>query len=253
MNGKTYRTRFFHNSNIRPSDVEVALARKQAPNQIKFGKVYTRTVSPDEGNNNKVLGQQNVDKNTDSVSLHLSAGDTGVCDCECIRRVGEVHEIHAFGKSQAGEGNKCSITKLTDNVDVKVSDGDSTFMKYNSDPNSVNAVSPFNTVCDKNLTIQPYTMQDNNYPGVDEKFVNSIMHANQLTDQNDSLHIDTPINHAWHCESEFKFGYVPVTEQTMPGNMQENNSHQMSPFEMHMVVKSTARPNFLQARLPVKS
>ena len=39
----------------------------------------------------------------------------------------------------------------------------------------------------------------------------------------------------------------------MPGNMQENYSHQMSPFEMHMVVKSTARPNFLQARLPVKS
>ena len=212
MNGKTYRTRFFHHFNIRPSDVEVALARKQAPNQIKVGKVHTRTVSPDEGNNKKVLGQQNVDKNTDSVSLHLRAGDTCVCDRECIRRVGEVHEIHAFGKSQAGEGNECSITKLTDNVDVKVSDGDSTFMKYNSDPNSVNAVSPFNTVCDKNLTIQPYTIQDNNYPWVDEKFVNSIMHANHLTDQTDSLHIDTQINHAWYCQSEFKFGNVPVTE-----------------------------------------
>ena len=39
----------------------------------------------------------------------------------------------------------------------------------------------------------------------------------------------------------------------MPANMQENNSHGMAPLEMHMVVKATASPNFLQACLPVKS
>ena len=47
------------------------------------------------------------------------------------------------------------------------------------------------------------------------------------------------------------FGYIPLSEQTMPTVIHENISNDMSPFEMHTVVKATSRPNFLQARLPV--
>ena len=79
------------------------------------------------------------------------------------------------------------------------------------------------------------------------------MHANQLTDQADSLNVNTPINHTWHSQSDFKFGYVPLSEQIMPTNLQENHSNDMSPFEMHKVVKATAKPNFMQAHLPVMS
>ena len=94
----------------------------------------------------------------------------------CVCRAVEIYESDGLGKSQAYEGNERSITNLTDNVEAEVSGENSSLSRCVNDLNSVNVASHFNTDSDKSLTIQPHTLQYNNYPGVGEKFVKVIVY-----------------------------------------------------------------------------
>ena len=65
--------------------------------------------------------------------------------------------------------------------------------------------------------------------------------------------VDTEIYHKWRIQSDFTFGFVPLAEQIMPKDMSINDSKALSPIKIHSVVRATEKPNFMEARLPVKS
>ena len=93
---------------------------------------------------------------------------------------------------------------------------------------------------------------DVNNMGMEEKFVNTIIFANQ-GNKDLAQGVNTPIFNHWKQQVDFQFGFVPLGSQLMPSNPTLCNSHDYSPIEMHEIVKKTGKPNFMQAHLPVTS
>ena len=62
---------------------------------------------------------------------------------------------------------------------------------------------------------------DINYSCVEDKLVNSILHANQFG-KNLVGDIDTIIHQKWREQFQFDFGFVPVHEQKMPERLAVN-------------------------------
>ena len=93
---------------------------------------------------------------------------------------------------------------------------------------------------------------DVNNVGMEEKFVNTIIFANQGS-RDLAQGVNTPIFNEWQRQVDFQFGFVPLGCQLMPSSVTSWNSHDYSPIEMHQIIRKTGKPNFLQARLPVAS
>ena len=98
-----------------------------------------------------------------------------------------------------------------------------------------------------------HSIYDISHAGVVDKFVNSILHANQFNLSESTHKVDTEIYNAWRCQSDFKFGFVPIDEQLLPDTLHISNASHSSPFRIHELVRSTNKPNFMQARVPVDS
>ena len=97
---------------------------------------------------------------------------------------------------------------------------------------------------------------DVNYAGMEDKFANSILHVNQFKLVGTGDKVDTEIYNAWHRQSDFDLGFVPIGEQLLPNTHQTQVRYYAmgrSPFEIHELVKSTGRPNFMQARFLLES
>ena len=94
-------------------------------------------------------------------------------------------------------------------------------------------------------------MYEVNGNGVSDKFVNSILHVSQFNGK--IPEVDTEIYHKWRGQSEFQFGFVPLGDQILPEKVEISNSEGVTPLQMHRIVKETNKPNYMEARLPVKS
>ena len=94
---------------------------------------------------------------------------------------------------------------------------------------------------------------DINFAGVADKFVNSILLVNQLKLSANTDKVDTEIYNAWRRQSDFSFGFVPLDEQLLSDIEHTSNVMGRSPFAIHEIVRSTNKPNFMQARFPVDS
>ena len=119
-----------------------------------------------------------------------------------------------------------------------------------SDPeywNSVNAT----YANDPQLTDQFMPIYDVNHAGVEEKFVNSIMHFNQFGDHINIGDSQSSIFQKWREQSDFDFGFIPLGEQQMP--LETNVINTSNLIEIHEIVKQTKKPNFMQAHIPVTS
>ena len=69
-----------------------------------------------------------------------------------------------------------------------------------------------NTACvnDSQMTDQCMPIYDVNYAGVEEKFVNSIMHFNQFSENIDIARPQSHIFQLWREQSDFDFGVIPL-------------------------------------------
>ena len=93
-----------------------------------------------------------------------------------------------------------------------------------------------------------------NVNGVDDKFASSILHAAQFKKVGiGNFNVDTEIHKKWRAQSKFDFGYIPIDEQWMPQTMGVNEWEGGSPWDVHGLVRATGVPNFIKARVPVKS
>ena len=91
---------------------------------------------------------------------------------------------------------------------------------------------------------------DINYSGIEDNFVNSILHVHQFG-KNSIRNVHTLIHKNWR--EQFEFGFVPIDEQKMPDTLTVNGCTDISPFELHSRVRALGLPNFMGVRIPVKS
>ena len=87
---------------------------------------------------------------------------------------------------------------------------------------------------------------------MEEKFINTIIFANQ-GDKGLSMGLGNPVYNKWQLQVDFPFGFVPLGDQQMPEDRDWCQAHSYSPIQMHEIVRSTGKPNFLGAHLPVTS
>ena len=112
-----------------------------------------------------------------------------------------------------------------------------------------------NTTCanDPQLTNQFMPIYDVNYAGVEEKFVNSIMHFNQFTDHINIADSQSQIFQQWREQSDFDFGFIPLGDQQMPNTFETNVIDTNNLIEIHEIVRRTNKPNFMPSHIPVTS
>ena len=97
-----------------------------------------------------------------------------------------------------------------------------------------------------------WLIYDVNQLGIEDKFVNSILHARHAIDVNKFPNVDNDIFHKWRCQSAFNFGFVPLGVQLMPEVDVTYDGVELTPIEMHYAVKKTNKPYFMSARIPVR-
>ena len=93
---------------------------------------------------------------------------------------------------------------------------------------------------------------DINVAGLEDKFTSALYNVGtqgvKCQDQN-----SCSLFKQWQNQSQFQFGFIPLEEQIMPDNNVVNCSDGLSPFNIHALVRATNKPNYMEARLPVKS
>ena len=107
-----------------------------------------------------------------------------------------------------------------------------------------------NIACKKYDRLCP--LYDVNNVAMEDKFINTIIFANQGA-KGFPMSSDNPVYNKWQSQVDFPFGFVPLGDQIMPENRDWYQTHSYSPIQMHDIVRSTGKPNFLGARLPVMS
>ena len=91
---------------------------------------------------------------------------------------------------------------------------------------------------------------DKSYCGFEDKFTSSVLYANH---RGNCEVIDEDIYHLWQSQVDFSFGFVPLQKQILPSLELGTSNFSGTLLQAHNIVKKSGRPNFLQARIPVKS
>ena len=71
--------------------------------------------------------------------------------------------------------------------------------------------------------------------------MNSILHLKQFKLYEISDKIDTEIYNARRCQSDFDFGFVPISEQLLPDTDITSKVMGKSPLAIHEIVRSTGK------------
>ena len=100
--------------------------------------------------------------------------------------------------------------------------------------------------------MQTCPVYDVNLAGIEDKFTSAIYNAGiqamKCQEQNNCA-----LFKQWQNQSDFQFGFIPLDEQIMPDTSVVNCSDGLSPFNIHALIRVTNKPNYIEARLPVKS
>ena len=94
---------------------------------------------------------------------------------------------------------------------------------------------------------------DINHMVVEDKFANSILHVHRLLHNEQIEGANSETYNAWRRQSDFDFGFVPLSDQMVSNVSTINHVEDKSPLQIHDLVRATNKPNFMQARIPVQS
>ena len=83
----------------------------------------------------------------------------------------------------------------------------------------------------------------------DEKFLNSIL----MNTKKSALCKKSVFFDAWKNQTDFHFGFLPVSDFIMPHVVAESSSKGLTPLKMHAMVKASGQPNYMHCRIPVPS
>ena len=85
-----------------------------------------------------------------------------------------------------------------------------------------------------------------------DKYLNTIVNKKLNKALNDNKHMACDIFRLWRAQSEFDFGFIPLSDFILPSD--ESISEYVScPIECHRKVKASGNMNFLKCRIPVQS
>ena len=260
---EVYRTHFVYNKNVRPSVIGALLAKKvkkcdskatEKP-QIKSRVVLSSVNagcgtgfgvgSPDVNSFDKIhdsnVGNVTSSKGNDTSTPKLAA--------KVISSHGVNVDDALTGMIVPEKANTDSdvtarvISAPRGNVEGRAEVSKTPTEQGSGNSDKVNAI--------KTAPSNSQTIYDVNNQGVLDKFVNSILHANQFSGIIPD--VNTEVYHKWCDQSDFNFGFVLLGDQILPDTLKVNNSKCLNPFEMHQIVKATNKPNYMEARLLVNS
>ena len=238
---KSYSIRFVYNSSVIPKQVDALLARRPVKNCVN-ARIFK---------NRNVWGSMNAATKVSSDCVSKSVK----CYRQVVRKVcqndqsknKECQTLSPAASTDKGRRvNQVLTAKVILNPDI------SDKPQIHSDSNTDSRIS-VNTNTAKNANSEKVLIYDANYSGVDNKFASSILHANPLRMGVDNGGVDTEIYKKWRHQSPCDFGCIPIDEQLMPQNTNVNEWEVASPWDVHGIVRATGAPNFMKARIPIKS
>ena len=253
-----YCTRFVYNKNVKPHVIEALLAKKFVKYDSKateMPRVASRVVWPSR----TIVSE---------LSAQVQSPEGKVFDSKCEGATGKLtpvevtHDLAAKVISSPGVSMDTITSNMTtekvstccDHIAKVISlpggDADAG-AKVSNRPNDQGSVNADKANCTQDVPNNPNVIYDVKNQGVLDKFMNSILHVNQFSGIIPDVDID--IYHKWREQSEFNFGFVPLGDQKFPNNFTVNESQGLTPLEMHDIVRAANKPNYMEARLPVKS
>ena len=127
-------------------------------------------------------------------------------DCPSAKVITEGERALCADTAQVGLKNQISVNSVLDEVSKRCENNDSSRLFFHV-----------------------------NYSGIEDNFVNSILHANakHCIDTNKIPNVNTDIFHKWHHQSAFNFSYIPLRNQLMPVVDMVND---LDPLQMHYSV-----------------
>ena len=238
---KNFKVRFIYNSGVVPRQIDALLARKHRKSDCNIGVLKNRTVwNSGKGFQNMV--PKNVSKNnicTDSVenvSCSKTSTQEGPDENPCL--------------AVATDPGRRESDTVTAEV---ISSSEKSVAQAQPHIISENRIS-VNTETTNVTRSEEIPIYNVNYNAIEDKFASSIIHVNSHKGVGvGDLDIESEIFKKWRDQSQFDFGYIPIDEQRMPKNLQINKCEGFSPLDIHEMVKATGVPNFMHARIPVKS
>ena len=86
-----------------------------------------------------------------------------------------------------------------------------------------------------------------------DKFLNTMVPKHVEKYLNGKQQPNTKLFYEWRQQSVFDFGFVPLSDFTLPNNIEFNVGGLQCPFQMHEKIKASGSLNYLGCRIPVKS
>ena len=279
-----YKTRFFYNSQVQPSAVEAALARRlcvsQKADRCVWGVEYWARASP--GGESSPLVSAKDEKQVGSHVIEKLGTFSGQ---------GELSNISTCGNNKDAIGSSLGVERILrchsnsettresyaqKNMSDKGQDSDC--LGLYSGPKDVGHLG-LNPPCDSGqsglnqvplvdlnmglnpnlhdegtvrwtLLVQVIVNADSNYCGFEDKFTSSVLYANY---RGNWEVIDEDIHQLWQSQVDFRFGFVPLQKQLLPDPNIGTSNFSGTLLQAHNIVKKSGRHNFLQARIPVES
>ena len=165
--------------------------------------------------------------------LHIANGKPG------IYNAGQSVVINRCQKVDNGQSGPCAIVLkevLTES------------MGTNESPRCENVIDKgVNSVDTSHKTIPLYDIKWSS----DDKFVNTLLTKTSKIPLDD-IQVQQLLE-KWRQQSDFDFGFVPVSQFIIPDDHVKDGSRIECPIQMHKTIKASGAPNFLKCRIPVES
>ena len=239
-NSNKYRVRFIYNSKVVPRQVDALLAKKPARCSVKCQNVKSRTVWGSVNTARIANLNCEVKGSKCNSKMKQSIVDNNPNVEGCDLKVSPA----------APTGGGC---RLTQNNTANVISSAQIHDHISGEPDP-DLLVPVSVNTDVDNVIDSGEVLVYNINGIDDKFASSILHNTQFKKVGvGNLNIDTEIHRNWRSQSDFDFGFIPVDEQIMPQTGKSNDWGGASPWDVHALVRATGVPNFIKARIPIKS
>ena len=233
------RTRLFYNSEVNKKNIESLLARGNKMRSLQHGKkAYGKRI--ETGNATSLKCAHSVtSKNKHNAITHANIVVSPIVT-ECVQEMGS--KVRGSKNSVAPVQNhqKCGGL-ITANLNTKGEVGDS---KMNIGVNN-NGEKTDMSKQDKVLLFD--------INGCDEKFLN--VTGKKRLEELLCCKGDTNINifNQWCAQSDFDFGFVPLSDLIMPPVKDLSVDCVIEPFALHKHIKDSGQLNFCGCRIPVTS
>ena len=201
---KKFNSRYFYNSAVRPTTVDLLLAKKcglkNVKKQDKKSVVNTRVIcrAPSNGSysgrcesgqmvntKNQVKGVKVLNNSVNMCRSNETSDNTPGLDVDLTENNSNLSHVTSEEVKSSDIGIELNVSDSSGKANVKTKGG---------------------------MSDSFIPLYDVNFVGIEDKFASSIMFSPKCHAE----YVNQPIYQKWLTQSDFKFGYVPLQAQMMP-------------------------------------